>query len=370
MDPKTTEEQAGNGAEWFLEAVGKAIEPPPPPTLLEPPHVDSASEQPTAGVEPPVDGIEADSPVSLPETTTELVGQMWRSTGTQDPLEDWEPADLDPYVSRKRNFRWTVWIMAVLIIGAVGAAVALSPRLVERQANAEAVEYADVLAELRATLPATQSVLAVLTEPSTEVEQLSDLVPDLSRLKAAADGVVEASTTPLPQPLPLIPSDALDDLEPARDSMARLGGDASAIADQISSGIAYRSLVDGFLAVRDLPSSADQAQVSAIQEQLALALADATSVLGELPGDAVFSEHRAGLSAAVSSYPDWESAYIAALRTEDAVEATRLTTEHATLLTSLERDLVPALATLRSAIDTAILDLDRELVDTINDLPR
>ena len=109
MDPSTTEDLSGKSGQWFLEAVGEVTEPPPPATVLEP-----AS---------PVESSPTDAPedvAALPgtaDTTSELVGQMWRSTGTQDPLENWEPADLDRHVSRKRNFRWTMWIMAGLSDG-------------------------------------------------------------------------------------------------------------------------------------------------------------------------------------------------------------------------------------------------------------
>jgi hypothetical protein len=290
---------------------------------------------------------------------------MWRAGGTQDPLEDWEPADLDRYVSRKRNFRWSVWLMLVVILGAVGAAVLLSPRLVERQAAAEASDYSDVLTELRGTLPATQQVLKVLTEPETATDTLSDLVPDLSRLQAGADNVVAAAVRPLPTPLPLIPSGALDDLEPSRDAMARLGSEATALADRLADGIAYRSLVDGFLDAGELPTSAPTPDINEIQNRLALAFADASGVLGQLPGDPVFADHRAALSAAAEGHRAWESEY----RRDDFETIEQLLDERAQLLTNLEISLVPALAELRVALDADILELDRQLADTINGLP-
>jgi hypothetical protein len=294
---------------------------------------------------------------------------MWRSTGTQDPLEDWEPNDLDRYVSRKRNFRWTTWIILLLVVGALVAAAILSPRLVKRQADAEARDYAVALAELRATLPATQQVLREMTEPDTPTDELSNLVPDLSRLQAAADDLVAVSTRPLPDPLPLIPSDALDDLEPSRDAMARLGSDATTLAGRLADGIEYRSFVEGFLDAGELSVSVTTAEIAAVQERIAVSYAEATAVLARLPGDEVFADHRAVLSDAVENHRAWEAAYISALRDGDTAAATDLIEERALLLTSLRNTLIPALASLRGELDTAILELDRELVDTINALP-
>ena len=362
MDPSRTESRRGNTGDWFLEAVGKSTEPPPTPVQLPPPEPDAPDAETTAT---------ADEAEATPraETTTELVGEMWRATGTQDPLEDWEPADLDRYVSRKRNFRWSVWVMGLVIIGAVVAAVLLSPRLVERQAASEAADYSEALGTLRGTLPASQQVLRVLTEPDTEADNLSDLVPDLSRLQAAADEVVDLAVRPLPQPLPLVPSDALDNLEPSRDAMGVLGSDATMLSVRLADGIAYRSLIEGFLDFGEVAANAPVAEISGIQERLALALADASAVLAELPGDPVFTEHRDALAAAVTAYRDWETNLIAALRNREVTTAQRLLDDHADLLEDLEQMLVPALAALRSEVDATILDLDRDLVETINELP-
>ncbi len=364
MDPSTTEDRSGRSGEWFLEAVGKSVEPPPPATVLEPATPNDATEATTDGLDTP-----QASPAVPADSTSELVGQMWRSTGTQDPLEDWEPADLDRHVSRKRNFRWTVWIMAFVVIGAIAAAALLSPRLVERQADSEAADYTAALADLRGTLPASQQVLRSLTEPATAPTELSNLVPDLSRLQAAADTVIEAATRPLPEPLPFIPSDALDDLQPSRDAMARLGGDATEIADQLSDGVSYRSLVASFLDTGELPTTADTLEISSVQERLATALADATGVLAQLPGNEVFADHRAALTDAVETYAAWETDYIAALRNGDAEAASELIAQHEELRRSLDNALVPALAALRSQVDERILELDRVIVITINDLP-
>jgi hypothetical protein len=194
-------------------------------------------------------------------------------------------------------------------------------------------------------------------------------VPDLSRLQAAADTVIEDATAPLPQPLPLFPSGPLDDLEPSRDTMARLGSEATTLAGRLADGIEYRTLVDGFLDPGELPEAAPTADIAEIQERIALSFADATAALARLPGDEVFAAHREALSAAVDAHRDWESAYIAALRSEDPAAAADLIAEHERLLASLEAGLVPALAELRRALDTRILEIDEEIRTAITELP-
>jgi hypothetical protein len=359
MDPDTSDTRRGNSGAWFLEAVGKAtaetLEPVPFPISDD--EDQGIGTTATDGSNPP------------PGSTTELVGQMWRQTGTQDPLEDWQPADLDRYVARKRNFRWSVWILLVLIAGAVATGVILAPRLTERQAAEEAQRYAESLADLQATLPSTQQVLRELTEPRTRIPDLANLVPDLSRLQAAADAVIEDATGPLPQPLPMLPSGPLDDLEPSRDRMARLGSDATALAGRLAAGIEYRTLTDGFLDAGELPVTAPTTDIAGIQERIALSFADATAALARVPGDQVFAAHREALSAAVDGHRDWEAAYIGALRNEDADAATELIAERALLLATLENDLVPALAELRRSLDQAILELDQEIRTAISELP-
>jgi hypothetical protein len=355
MEPITTDARDDKSGDWFLEAVGKAIEPPEPPAVLEP-----ASETPDDA---------ADAAPGTATETGEAADPVGRLEGTPDPLENWDSAELDEYMTGGRRRRWPMWTMLAIIVGAVAAALLLSPRLVERQAAAEAADYAVVLNDLRATLPATQQVLATVTEPDTPAEDLPNLVPDLSRLQSAAIDVNAAATRPLPEPIPLVPSDALDELQPSRDAMAELAADADVLADRLADAISYRSLIEGFLVVGDLPTSATPAEISDIQNGLAMVLSDATAVLAQLPTDPVFAEHTAALAAATDTFREWEVDYIAALSSQDSSGAERLLAEHELLLRDLDRILVTALAALRGEADTTILVLDQDIVVTIDNLP-
>jgi hypothetical protein len=364
-DPNDQTRSEGDGGSWYLEAVGGTVASPPPPYVLEPRRpADSQDPAVTAGAEPD------DAGAGPAESTAELVGQMWRATGEPDPLSDWQPSEMSKTMGRRRNFRWSLVITLVIVLAVVAAGAVWLPRIAERQADAKAAEYAAALIALRRELPATQQLLATLTEPATDAETLSAVVPDLARLQTAADEVARQAVEPLPEPIPLLPRGALEALEPSRDAMGRAATGAGEIVAQVTEGITYRSLASTLLAgLPTLPVEADAAATSDLNVTLSEIYADATGILAELPGLAAFADHREQAGASVDTFFDLQVDYVEALRNGDSAAATILADEMVRLPDRLVSALVPGLAELRSSVDAAILELDRSLAAAINALP-
>jgi hypothetical protein len=285
-----------------------------------------------------------------------------------DPLDGWSPAALAKPMARRRNFRLSVFIAIAAVVAVVVAAVVLLPRLVERQASNETTNYRAALVAFRAELPGTQSVLATATEPTTGPAALSALIPDLVKLDVAADQVRTLATEPLPEALPGLPTDPLDDLEPTREAMRRIGAEGNAVSDRIKAGVDYRSLLPGILDVPELPTAATTAEIQDLGAELASTLADTTGTLRDLPDDPAFAEHRETVRAAVDRFGDWQLEYLAALRADDEAQAQALVAELADLREEIATGVVPALATLRRQVDQAILALDEDAADTLTGL--
>jgi hypothetical protein len=261
-------------------------------------------------------------------------------------------------------------ITLVIVLAVVAAGAVWLPRIAERQADAKAAEYAAALIALRRELPATQQLLATLTEPATDAETLSAVVPDLARLQTAADEVARQAVEPLPEPIPLLPRGALEALEPSRDAMGRAATGAGEIVAQITEGITYRSLASTLLAgLPTLPVEADAASASDLNVTLSEIYADATGILAELPGLAAFADHREQAGASVDTFFDLQVDYVEALRNGDSAAATILADEMVRLPDRLVSALVPGLAELRSSVDASILELDGSLAEAINALP-
>lgn len=337
----------GNSAAWYLELVN-SDETPEAPSPLDPRvGVPSTDDQGTAST-------------AAQSTTRET---------QPDALDGWSPAALSKPMARRRNFRLSVFIAITAVVAVVVAAVVLLPRLVERQATNETTNYRSALVALRTELPGTQSVLATATEPDTGRQALTALVPDLIELDVAADEVRMLATEPLPDALPGLPTDPLDDLEPTREAMRRLGAEGTAVSGRIKAAITYRMLLPGILQVPDPPTTATTAEVQELGAGLASALADTTGVLRELPEDPAFATHREAIRAAVDRFAEWQLEYLAALRADDEAEAEALVAELAELREGITRSIVPALATLRREVDQAILALDEDAADALANLP-
>jgi hypothetical protein len=368
------------------ELVSQAREPEPdiPPAFRTAPHED-VDEPSDASESPPVEAIDTDdvppetlasgeSPESEPEPTpesnavadrelspgqkqSEVVGQLWTAHPPEGPIEGWEPDDIDRAMSSARSFRWTSVIAILAIVAVVAVGLVLLPSITRNRAAAHREMMREALHELRDELPDAQTSLAVATEPTSTVTALNDLSTELTALSAKATAVDTAGRRPLPSTLPLTSSEPIDELTAISQRLGPLAATALTIQRRIANVVEYRTLMDGFLTLPDLPTTADESEQADLRVTLASTQAESASILSELPEDESLAEHRALAKELNETFATWQVDYLDALRTRDEVAAEALIGDLQFQIDQLNAALVGPLAQIRRQSDADIIDL-------------
>ena len=284
-------------------------------------------------------------------------------------MEGWAPRELAKQVESSRNFRWSLVITLLALTVAAVTAILWAPTHVEGKAAVEAVDYAAALRAMQATLPDAQQALAIATEPNSTGGNLIALDSDLTRVRAAAVEVIARADRPLPDTPRFFPRDSLESLEPTRSRMTVLGETSTGIVNDISEAILYRTTLDRILTFPGLPVRADAQQAGGLAASLAAALTDSAAVLSDLPLGAAFDTHRLQAAAAVESFGDWQNIYLESLRSGDTARAADLISELQQLRRELFDAMVPALAAIRSEIDTNIIILNEDVNHAVSAIP-
>jgi hypothetical protein len=283
------------------------------------------------------------------------------------PPADWTGEALSGSRSQRRRPRWTLVLVGIAAIAALVVAALWLPVLVDGRASETADQYQTALLDVRQTLPGAQSGLEAATEPSTETTDLGGVTPLVGPLKVSSGGAVAVAAEPLPEPLPLMPSGPIDDLIPSRDAVSAAGAAGLDIARRIDDTATYRTLLAEILVLPELPIEAGASQIQVLETDLATV--ESTSVAATaLPTDPVFSTHHAQVDEAVLRFGDWTVEYLDALRANDTALAAELVDEAEAIHPALTRSLVPALATMRSEVDAAILTLNGDIGSALIDL--
>lgn len=338
----------------------------------EPDEITEAVELSEASTPPSTEDLAEPAPIigsvpgltedeSPPETTSEIVGQLWTSSETAGPLDTWEPDAMDKTISSSRGFRWTSVFTAVAVIALIVIGLVLLPSITRSRAEAHSDMMTSALAELRAELPNTQKSLAVATEPSSDPTSLRGLTTQLTALTARSSAVVEASQADLPATFPFTSSAPIDELEPIRQRVEPIGTTSQTIQRRIANLIDYRTLMSGFLDLPALPRTADSTTQTALRVVLASAQAESASILADLPSDVALAPHEELARSINEGFATWQIDYLEALRNENAATAASLLEGLNSDLDQLEADLVTPLAQIRRQADTDLIDLARSI---------
>lgn len=377
----------GNDGRWFLELVGAEEQPPAPTTSL----AELASPDPAAAVTHEgtatmgghggiVFGNEGGSSTAAesgaattPSTTTDTgefaVVPAPAATGPA-ALEHWTPEGLSRPLRSRRNFRWGVFGLALVVGAAATAAIIWLPRLAEQRAAVTADEYRTTLTDLRNELPDSQRTLAVLTSPETPDEDLSVVIPATAKLDAKADMVNQLATEPLPSTVVPLPRNPLRELADTREDMTFVGAAGESIATRMGRGYVYRTTMPLLLATPELPTVVTGSQqINELSVALASSLADSVDLVASLPSDPAFDSVRNEAIVAVQRFEDWTLDYLATLRTGDAVTAQALVDELETISTDLANRTTQALLVLRSDVDAEIIALAATIEAVLTAMP-
>ena len=359
-DAEASEESAEDATELSTEQA--AIEP-----------TQDSAESTADGPAPLMASVPSDAVDDSPlETTSEMVGQLWTAHDSSPAFEAWEPDAMDKTISSARGFRWTSVVAALSIVALIVVGLVLLPSIARSRADSHREMLNSALGDLRAELPDTQASLATATEPTVDVADLSGLATQLTVLTARASAVETASQADLPSAPPFTSSQPIDDLEPIQQRVAPLGSVAQTIQRRIANLVDYRTLIDAFLAIPELPNVADPAKQAELRVILASAQADSASILGNLPGDESLAPHTDLARGINEAFADWQLDYLEALRNEDGTAAALLIAGLKDDLQRLDSELVTPLAQIRRQTDTDLIDLAQaidEVATLISETP-
>ncbi len=347
-----TKELPGNDGQWFLELVG-VIEPDPDETDT---YVALAS------LEAPARPDRSDTlGTGVAVVTGGLVG---------------DPGAGGVTARRRRReasgrLRWLVpSVVVALAVAATATAVYLLPQAVDDEAASLANGYRSSLATLRSALPDAQRALDVVTDPAATDEDIGAVPATLAALTSAAGGVAADASAALPRTLPFVPRDALDALEPVRDTAVILADEAGALADRIGAAFDFRTAVESMFAMEALPTTAaDESEVLDLSIALAADLAETGHTLSELDQDPAFAAVQTAAASAYERYAPWQLEYLDALRSGDTTRAAELNDELALVLALVHDELHSALASVRVEVDAELVELAAELERAIAAVP-
>jgi hypothetical protein len=402
MSRNTSNQSHGADGSWFLEAVG-AKPPTPKPSEsvaeLSRENTDVDEDEDTQlsldAPEAPSDRTfdQLDSAAEPTVTTMSFDGDPGTSTSSFDPipvappppdLEDLSALrsgdtgevdivgaaeelteEADPELSAalrsKRRFRWPVIALLVALIGLLVAAVFYLPRAVEQDALSIRQSYYDAAAGVRGYIPDSQAALDAITNPSSSQQDVSGAVPKISELDSRAFALESVTAEPLPDVLPLVPSAAIDDLEPLQDRGSILGTASSAIARGLGNAYIYRTSIPLLLQTGPLPATATTQEVNEISVRLAASLAADAGIVADLPNDPHFLVVADAARLSLDRYHLWQDEYLTALTGEDSAAAGVLISEIETMRADLASINEVNLLAYRLEADGQLITLAGEL---------
>lgn len=392
MSKNTSNASNGNDGTWFLEAVGAMPKAPTPSEAIA--KLEEENTLPGEML------VTADVGATREEDLVEFDGDPGTSTSSFHPVErqiptpepaashgaDYSELDdlalaeapgpsptpdddtqLAPVLRSRRNFRWPIVIILLLLIGGVAVAALVVPRQVESAAVEHRQLFYDAAAGVRGYLPDSQGALDAITNPAADNAAVSAAVPTIAELDTRAFALQEAASEPLPTTLPLIPAPEVDALEPFQDRAVVLGASSSVVARRLGNGYVYRTSIPLLLQPGDLPTEAETQEINEISVRLAESLATDAGIVADLPDDPSFTATRVLAVETIDRYAEWQQDYLGALAGEDGEAATLLISEFDALLADLEATTTADLLGFRSTLDASIVELagqlDRYLAD-------
>ncbi len=385
----TTKPDHDDGS-WFLQAVGAE---PPAPTASEVvaelqrentqpdlPAVDDTKHPSPRETNSEIEIVSFDgdpgtstssfAPIPVPPPTPPELSEVTTEMDIISPGQAFDDTVLAPALRTRRRFRWPVAGFLVFAIAAFGVAALWLPRAVENEAFAVRQSNYDATLAVRSYLPTAQTALDAVTDPASTPDVLSASVPIISQLSSHATNLATTAQEPLPPRIPLVSSQAIDDLAPIQDQSAILASDASEVARRLGHGYVYRTSIPELLDTGDLPASASTQEINTIAILLASSLADDAALISDLPTDPAFASVLTRATQAQERYGPWQIAYLGALTSNDPETAAGLIAEIAAIKSSLAEENEATLLAFRSSLDGRIVSLAGELQAHLDHLTR
>lgn len=301
--------------------------------------------------------------------TGTLIERLWIATEEHEavrPAEELQPEEFKKITGR--TFRWPLIVGVVVALAIAIALLQIGSQLPGRLADQTEADYRTAVAEVQAVLPVSAELLATVSNPTFEAEELSDAAVMLSQLDDAARNLFTIASAALPSTPPLVGRGALEALAPVRTDMAAASDQGLNIERRLGLALSYRLIYTKAFELPNLPSTATHDEISALGVELGLSLATTLDTLAQLPSDPFFEDHRAQADLVAARYADWQVEYLSALREGNLDAAATLLAEIHTAIAGLDRQLTTALGAVEEWGTEELDRLDQHLAELQRDL--
>lgn len=272
-----------------------------------------------------------------------------------DPDVDFDlrPQPLDKVVASKRTFRWPVIAMLLIVGAAAAIGLAFASAIPGQRADERLSEY-------RHALDGVDTALAGAFDPASADMPLASPAAILE-LREAAEELREIATAELPDPVPILPSGPIDDLEDRRAALLSLSDQLDSLTSSAATVTAYQEAGESVLVLPPLPFLIPTALVDEVAIAVTQMQVNTISALAELPTDEAFTDYRNLVDSALDAVPDWADRYLLALRREDTATATTLVAEVQARATIAETARIQGLADLQTRLTALVASARRSV---------
>lgn len=230
--------------------------------------------------------------------------------------------------------RWGLIAAAVTVAATSWLLLVAAPGQDHRLATQLLNRYDAAMENIDLTVPDARRALAVLTNPVSDVSDLSDSLEQLSPFVTATNTARSAVSDALPDTLPLVPRTEINAVTTVRSDVGEVAGQAEGLATRLNGLVTYRLLTYGLFDLPELPTVAAPETIDSLSIDLAAAMAASVEVAVSLPSDPLLEAHRLAANEALTQMDTWRTDYLTALRAEDSAAAEVIVADiEATLLT-------------------------------------
>lgn len=284
----------------------------------------------------------------------EELDAIWPDTYEPDRIATTSPGEDHIVIEDNRapdflhRHRWGLIAAAVTVAATSWLLLVAAPAQDHRLATQVLNRYDGALASIDLTVPDARSALAVLTNPLTEVSDLSDSLEQLSPFVTATNTARSAVSDALPDTLPLVPRTEIEAVATVRSDVGEVAGQAEGLATRLNSLVTYRLLTYGLFDLPELPTEAAPDTIDSLSVELAGAMAASVEVAVSLPSDPLLEAHRLATNETLAQMEIWRTEYLTALRAEDSAAAEVIVAEIEATLLTLHRTLAGSLAEIEA----------------------
>jgi len=258
--------------------------------------------------------------------TNDLIDQMWTANREVDEIEGWTLQELNTEgsVIARRVFIGTVLTVGVALL--VASAWFLAGRG-DATVEATLAEIEDTSNALSETLSQTDPVIADLATGN----------PTDREAAAAASTAIDAAARTLFGHASNLPT--TDEWADLRSTTVSLSDRSIATARLLSRTTSYVATIDVMLNRPDYPLAAGDTAIGDVAEMTAVWVSRFIATSSSLPEINALDDHRQEIGALAARLPEWQSAYLDALRAGDVEAAGATVGDLERTIIALEADL-------------------------------